>query len=283
MSPSRSSIGRFIPWPPLYKISFPVLLPSSVLLPPPSPPQPGLTLSLALPLSSMASNSIVKPSIVFWNCRGLRRHLISGTLQALINPILTPPPPSIVVLVETHWSATIPYHRTSTTQLPSLPHYSWVYHHQTNRSGGLAVLYHNSIACLTMASLNDQCNPISSKADSASAVMWQTMRFPNTSPFLLGVGYITPQDHENHGLAAQAMCDAMKQATALALPMLLVGDFNLRHPDWLDFNRPGHSVPPQLFASHIAASSFVHPQRNTHARPLHKTSGQRRPAHRVHH
>jgi hypothetical protein len=204
----------------------------------------------------MASNSIVKPSIVFWNCRGLRRHLISGTLQALINPILTPHPPSIVVLVETHWSATIPYHRTSTTQLPSLPHYSWVYHHQTNRSGGLAVLYHNSIACLTMASLNDQCNPISSKADSASAVMWQTMRFPNTSPFLLGVGYIAPQDHENHGLAAQAMCDAMKQATALALPMLLVGDFNLRHPDWLDFNRPGHSVPPQLFASHIAASSL---------------------------
>jgi hypothetical protein len=207
--------------------------------------------------SSPIPNPNPNPTIVFWNCRGLRRHLISGALQALTNPSLTRHPPAIIVLVETHWSATIPYHRSPTTQLPSLPHYSWVYRHHTNRSGGLAILYHNSIACLPMPSLDDQSNPISANPDSASAVLWHTVRFPNTSPFLLGAGYLSPGDHENNSLASEAMCDSMKHATALGFPMLLVGDFNLRHPDWLDYGKPGHSVPPQVFASHITASSLT--------------------------
>ena len=205
----------------------------------------------------MASNSNTNPTIVFWNCRGLRRHLISGALQALLNPRLTPCPPAIVVLVETHWSSTVPYHRTTTTQLPSLPHYSWLYRHHTNRSGGLAILYHNSIACLPMHSLDAQCNPISLRPDSPSAVLWHTVRFPHTAPFLLGAGYLAPDDNDNNSLASEAMCKAMRSATALALPMLLVGDFNLRHTDWLDYNNSGHTVPPQMFASFITASALT--------------------------
>jgi hypothetical protein len=74
---------------------------------------------------------------------------------------------------------------------------------------------------------------------------------------LLGAGYLSPEDHESNSLASQAMCDSIKHATALGLPMLLMGDFNLRHRDWLDFGRPGHTVPPQVFASHISSSMLT--------------------------
>ena len=205
----------------------------------------------------MASNPISNPTIVFWNCRGLRRHLISGALQTLVTPSFTHRPPAIIVLVETHWSGTIPHHRTSTTQLPSLPHYSWVHRHHNNLSGGLAVLYHNSISCLSMPTLDGQSNPISSTPDSASAVMWLTVRFPNTPSLLLGAAYLCPADHAHNSLATEAMCRSMNHATALRLPMLLLGDFNLRHVDWLDFNGSGHTVPPQVLASHLASSSLT--------------------------
>src|ERR1700678_981532 len=110
----------------------------------------------------MASNTSAKPTIVFWNCRGLRRHLINGALQSLLDPSLTPPPPSIIAFVETHWSDTVTTGAGATSStLPSLPNYSWVHRHHTNRSGGLAILIHDSIACIPMTSLNDHSNPIS--------------------------------------------------------------------------------------------------------------------------
>ena len=205
----------------------------------------------------MASNSNTNPTIVFWNCRGLRRHLISGALQALLNPRLTPCPPAIVVLVETHWSSTVPYHRTTTTQLPSLPHYSWLYRHHTNRSGGLAILYHNSIACLPMHSLDAQCNPISLRPDSPSAVLWHTVRFPHTAPFLLGAGYLAPDDNDNNSLASEAMCKAMRSATALALPMLLVGDFNHRVITHAKTQRERDSDPRPLGSRHTSKTSWT--------------------------
>jgi hypothetical protein len=126
--------------------------------------------------SSLHMASSAHPTIMFWNSRGLRRHLISGALESLVNPTLNPHPPSIVVLAETHWSAVLPYHRTSTTQLPNIPHYSWAHRHHTHRSGGLVILYHNSIACIPMSILDQQCNPINAvDPASASAVMWHLM------------------------------------------------------------------------------------------------------------
>jgi Reverse transcriptase (RNA-dependent DNA polymerase)/Endonuclease-reverse transcriptase len=204
----------------------------------------------------MASNTSAKPTIVFWNCRGLRRHLITGALQSLLDPSLTPHPPSIIALVETHWSdlATL---RTTPSTLPSLPNYSWVHRHHTNRSGGLAILIHDSIACLPMSSLNDQSNPISRSADSPSAALWHTIRFPNTPPFLLGVGYLAPSDVSSNSLPTEAMCKSLQLAVAVGLPMILVGDFNLRHANWLDFNAGGNPQPPQVFANHMTTASLT--------------------------
>ena len=204
----------------------------------------------------MPSNPPPKPTIVFWNSRGLRRHLTNGALQSLMDPTLTPHPPSIVALVETHWSDQAPTQR-ALSSLPTLPNYSWVHRHHTNRSGGIAILLHDSIACLPMTSLNNQSNPLSTIAASASAVLWHTIRFPNTPPFLLGVGYLSPSDVANNNLATEAMCKSLQLAAAEGLPLVLVGDFNLRHPDWLDFNAGGNTTPPQVLASNISTSSLT--------------------------
>ena len=197
------------------------------------------------------------PTIVFWNSRGLRRHLTTGALHSLTDSSLTPHPPSIIALVETHWSDQAASRAGASSALPALPGYSWVHRHHTNRSGGLAVLMHDSIACLPMTALNAQSNPISVDPTSASAVLWHTIRFPNTPPFLLGVGYLSPSDIANDSVATQGICKSLQLAAAVGLPFMLVGDFNLRHPDWLDFNGGGNPVPPQTLATYLSTSSLT--------------------------
>jgi hypothetical protein len=117
----------------------------------------------------MVSLAPVHPSIVFWNCGGLRPHLTSGALETLTHPSFTPQRPSIVVLTETHWSATKAGHRSQNgTELPPISGYTWAHRHHTNLSGGLAVLYHSSVACLPMPALDRMTNPISASPTSAA-------------------------------------------------------------------------------------------------------------------
>jgi hypothetical protein len=139
---------------------------------------------------SMSSTS--PPSIVFWNCNGLRRHLTSGVIQALVNPAFTPHPPSILVLSETHWSPSLPSRPNSPNKLPTIPGHSWTYRHHTHKSGGLAILHHNSIAFLPMPALDQQCFPLSTNPKSPALILWHTVCFPNTPAFLLGSCYIPP-------------------------------------------------------------------------------------------
>jgi hypothetical protein len=205
----------------------------------------------------MNSNSQRLPTIVFWNSRGLRRHLTTGALHSLTDPSLTPHPPSIIALAETHWSGQGPSRKHATDVLPTLPGYSWVHRHHSNRSGGLAILYHDSVACLPMTSLNEQSNPISASPLSASAILWHTIRFPNTPAFLLGVGYLAPSDVECDSAATEALCRSLQLAVAVGLPLVLVGDFNLRHADLLDFNGGGNPVPPQALATYLSSASLT--------------------------
>ena len=108
-----------------------------------------------------------------------------------------------------------------------------------------------------MTSLNAQSNPISASHTSASAVLWHTIRFPNTPPFLLGVGYLAPSEVASDSVATEAICKSLQLAAAVGLPLVLVGDFNLRHPDWLDFNGGGNPVPPQTFATYLSTASMT--------------------------
>ena len=120
------------------------------------------------------------------------------------------------------------------------------------------ILYHNSITCIPMSILDQQCNPINAvDPASASAVMWHTIRFPNTPPFLLGAGYIAPDDH-NGPAAARAMGQAITNALAMSLPVVLVGDFNLIHPDWMDFTGHGSpTVAANAFASYLTSAALT--------------------------
>jgi hypothetical protein len=97
-------------------------------------------------------------SVVFWNCCGLHQHLVDGSIATLTSPMFTVQPPEIVALVETHWSGTVPHNRsiTKSVRLPAIPQYCWSHRHGTNKSGGIALLYHSSVACITMTALNDQ-------------------------------------------------------------------------------------------------------------------------------
>ena len=71
------------------------------------------------------------------------------------------------------------------------------------------------------------------------------------------MGYLSPSDVANNNLATEAMCKSLQLAAAEGLPLVLVGDFNLRHPDWLDFNAGGNTTPPQVLASYISTSSLT--------------------------
>jgi Reverse transcriptase (RNA-dependent DNA polymerase)/Endonuclease-reverse transcriptase len=203
---------------------------------------------------SMASK--LPPTVVFWNCNGLRKHLTSGVLHALINPAFTPHPPSIIILQETHWTPTIPSKPHTIRHLPPMPGYTWAHRHHRYKSGGMAILYHNSVAFLPMGALDQQCNPITADPTSAATVMWHTVRFPNTPAFLLGSCYIPPTDHDSNTDAALALCAAMTKAISVGLPVLLVGDLNLQHADWMDtsYNLHGHPGPGNALARYISAS-----------------------------
>ena len=187
--------------------------------------------------------------LVFWNCGSLTQRLKDGSIHALLNPIFTPNPPTILALVETRWedhspSAHKPHPRT--TRLPTVPGYIWAHRHHTSRSGGIAVLYHNSIACLSMPTLNAQGAALVSDPASAAAVLWLTMRYPHRPAFLLGVGYLPPayRTPAVNVEGVRGMCASLSQACTHRLPVLLVGDFNLHHRDWEDEVRANSTVAP---------------------------------------
>ena len=195
--------------------------------------------------------------LVFWNCSTLPQRLKDGSIHALLNPALTLDPPTILALVETRWVDQDPSSRQSrirTARLPYVPNYTWAHRHHTARSGGIAVLYHNSIACMPMDSLNALSAPLDGVPSSAAAALWLTMRYPHNPPFLLGVGYLPPQPTIAQALAGvQGLCASLNQASSHKLPVLLVGDFNLHHGDWENtFNRNVNTNASNKFADYLS-------------------------------
>ena len=201
--------------------------------------------------------------LVFWNCASLAQRLKDGSILALLNPELTSDPPTILALVETRWVDQDPSARKSqirTARLPHVPNYTWAHRHHTGRSGGIAVLYHNSVACLTMTALNTQSAALTGRPTNPAAALWLTMRYPHRPPFLLGAGYLPPA----YSTAAEkvegvrGLCAALSQARTYQLPVLLVGDFNLHHSDWEDVVSPGDSpAAPNAFADYVRDNNWT--------------------------
>ena len=172
--------------------------------------------------------------LVVWNCASLAQRLKDGSIHALLNPDLTPDPPTILALVETRWvdqDPSLHKRRTYAARLPYVPNYTWAHRHHTSRSGGIAVLYHNSIACLPMPVLNTLSASLDNDPANAAAALWLTVRYPHSPPFLLGVGYLPPYKSAiaNAG-GVRGLCASLSQASSHQLPVLLVGDFTVLNP-----------------------------------------------------
>ena len=201
--------------------------------------------------------------LVFWNCASLAQRLKDGSIFALLNPDLSPDPPTILALVETRWVDQDPSARKSqirTAWLPYVPNYTWAHRHHTGRSGGIAVLYHNSIACLNMTTLNTQSAALAGNSTSPAAALWLTMRYPHRPPFLLGVGYLPPaySTTAEKVEGVRGLCASLSHARAHQLPVLLVGDFNLHHSDWEDIVSPGDSpAAPNAFADYMRDNDWT--------------------------
>jgi len=111
-----------------------------------------------------------------------------------------------------------------------------------------------------MTALNMQSAALVSNPVSPAAVLWLTMRYPHCPPFLLGVGYLPPCSSAaaEKVEGVRGLCASLSQASTYQLPVLLVGDFNLHHPDWEDKVRSGVTVAaPVEFADYIRENNWT--------------------------
>ncbi|KAH8020181.1 hypothetical protein HPB51_025342 [Rhipicephalus microplus] len=174
--------------------------------PPPAPPEPRKHRSRQhLPLLKMADRSIV--TIWQWNCRGFRpkrNHLLLHLQQ--LDPSDAP---DIIVLQETH----------ADVSLSGYVAYNQVTHHP---------LPHPVTAVLTRRTLAVNRHDLPFPA--VHHVFLETLPQQREQPslFILNV-YNPPRSTEDASLLALLRAAAAKAAKS---PLLILGDFNVKHPDW---------------------------------------------------
>ncbi|KAH7943386.1 hypothetical protein HPB52_007789 [Rhipicephalus sanguineus] len=174
--------------------------------PPPAPPEPRKHRPRQhLPLLKMADRSIV--TIWQWNCRGFRpkrNHLLLHLQQ--LDPSDAP---DIIVLQETH----------ADVSLSGYVAYNQVTHHP---------LPHPVTAVLTRRTLavNRHDLPFPAVHHVFLEILPQQRGQP--SLFILNV-YNPPRCTEDASLLALLRAAAAKAAKS---PLLILGDFNVKHPDW---------------------------------------------------
>jgi Endonuclease-reverse transcriptase len=168
-------------------------------------------------------------TLLFWNCQSLRSRvtdlqyvLASPECSSLFAPYNSP---GLVALVETRC--------VDAASLPRVAGYSWTVHAASaTRGGGVALLYHSSVACgelLSLPGLEAENEVPGGLSQSSSAVMWRLIRFAYLPPFVLGIIYLAPGAGVN---TVSSLLRCINAAISLSMPVLLVGDFNLHHRLW---------------------------------------------------
>jgi len=192
-------------------------------------------------------------NMVFWNCGGLYPHLRESHLEQYLRTEHSPP--LLMALAETHWRAM----GSNGPNPKPLPSYLWSCHHpppttSARTGGGLALLYHKKVAVHAHHDLRIAL-PHRSRigVTTNSATLWHTIRLPSSRPFLLGIIYLTPQDNTT-AINVQLVTANIDNARAAhpTLPMIVVGDFNLKHPEWRDPLACDNRYSPQPAANHLA-------------------------------
>ena len=180
------------------------------------------------------NNKLSRPSIsacnlAVWNCHTLSTCI--DDIRSLLDARLSTNPLGLLALIETKWDATL--------SLPPIQHYTWHYRHHYPRCGGIACLVHDSIPSTwidtdhpTLSSLVHLSN-IGLDSEDSSAIAWLEILPPGwMTPILVGIVYLRPPVHGRVMYKLQTCIDRAIDLIGDDRPLLLMGDFNLRHPFW---------------------------------------------------
>ena len=168
---------------------------------------------------------------LFWNCNYLSR-----SVDALHATLLTHASSSSSPLPLYHLFAFAETKLDAARALPSIAHYDWYTKPHRANSGGLACLIHDSIAVREVdashpsLSALSRCMSIGVDADDSSAVWWLELHPSHVStPMLLAVVYLRPPVTSIVLHKLQRCINTAVQLWPSDRPMLILGDFNLRH------------------------------------------------------
>jgi hypothetical protein len=117
--------------------------------------------------------------------------------------------------------------------------------------GGVTLLYHKScpVSALPQHTVVFQPQPHPG-ASASTAMVWHRIRPAGRSAFLLATVYLPPTNAVKQYYMDQILQSLDSVPQQLQLPVIVVGDFNLRHPDW-------HQPPPNGSAPGGPATSLA--------------------------
>jgi exonuclease III len=117
---------------------------------------------------------------------------------------------------------------------PGMP--AWLCSHHAGaekNGGGISLLYHKSCPISSLPQHTVTFLPQHhANASASTAMVWHQVRPAGRAAFLLATVYLPPQNAPKHYYMTQILqsLDAVPQL--FDMPVLVVGDFNLRHADW---------------------------------------------------
>ena len=171
-------------------------------------------------------------SVLFWNARGLKSRVrdITFILQSKQNDFVKP---KIWCFTESHIAQNI--------TLPNVTNFQWIHQSHTNNSGGLSMLIHNSVPHEQDLSI-PKYRPFNEQ-DSTS-IMFVTLNPPQQHRFVLALVYIQPNANSN---SVKRVCKCIRNVLlSRSEPVIIVGDFNLKHPDWMSSIRQPTAAATRL-------------------------------------
>ena len=184
-------------------------------------------------------------TMVYMNITSLSAHL--STWQQLVHDqrdrLSLPSTPLLYAFVESGHAE------------PRLGAPGWLCSHHPGPAtggGGISLLYHSSCAVTALPLHTVAFGPNPSPTPSAStAMVWHAVRPAGRAPFLLATVYLPPAHVPKLAYVEQILASLDSVPPQFGLPVLVVGDFNLRHTVW---HQPPHNPgAPGRAASTLAA------------------------------
>ena len=178
-------------------------------------------------MSNRLMNNGKSVPLAFWNCHSLSTSIdnIRAMLCHRQHPL------GMLALCETKWDAS--------RSLPSIHNYTWYYQHHYPSCGGIACLVHDDVAATWVDHTHPTLSSLSSTtsmgldSEDSSALCWIELKPAGwTHSILIGILYLRPPVQSAVLSRLFASIDRAQQLIGHDHPILLMGDWNLRHPFW---------------------------------------------------